>query len=131
VGLLREAIGPKMAGNETVRPAQVYVLQGTLCARRAESVPLALVCESELSPGTQGGVGPAVAGQAGEPRVLERARKCRPRAGVAEGASKLLEKAQEEGASLSAILDRLLHRSEAIVVKGRSYRMKGVVESCA
>jgi DNA replication protein DnaC len=28
----------------------------------------------------------------------------------------------------SAILDRLLHRSEAIVVKGRSYRMKGLVE---
>ena len=28
----------------------------------------------------------------------------------------------------SAILDRLLHRSDAIVVKGRSYRMKGVVE---
>ena len=31
----------------------------------------------------------------------------------------------------SAILDRLLHRSEAIVVKGRSYRMKGVVEPAA
>ena len=31
----------------------------------------------------------------------------------------------------SAILDRLLHRSDAIVVKGRSYRMKDVVESPA
>jgi DNA replication protein DnaC len=31
----------------------------------------------------------------------------------------------------SAILDRLLHRSDAIVVKGRSYRMKGVAEPAA
>jgi DNA replication protein DnaC len=31
----------------------------------------------------------------------------------------------------SAILDRLLHRSEAVVIKGRSYRMKDVVEPAA
>jgi DNA replication protein DnaC len=31
----------------------------------------------------------------------------------------------------SAILDRLLHRSDAIVVKGRSYRMKDVIEPAA
>jgi len=31
----------------------------------------------------------------------------------------------------SAILDRLLHRSDAVVVKGRSYRMKDVVEPAA
>jgi DNA replication protein DnaC len=35
------------------------------------------------------------------------------------------------GGIASAILDRLLHRSEAIVVKGRSYRMKDVVEPAA
>ena len=28
----------------------------------------------------------------------------------------------------SAILDRLLHRSEAVVIKGRSYRMKDQIE---
>jgi DNA replication protein DnaC len=31
----------------------------------------------------------------------------------------------------SAILDRLLHRSEAVVIKGRSYRMKDLVEPAA
>ena len=93
-----------MAGNETVWPAQVCVLQETLCAGRAESASPAVLRESGLSPGPEGGVGPAVAGQAGEPRVLEWAGKCRASAGVAEGASWLLEKAQEEGASLTSRL---------------------------
>ncbi len=29
----------------------------------------------------------------------------------------------------SAILDRLLHHAETIVIEGRSYRMKGEIES--
>ena len=53
-----------MAGNETVRPAQVRVLQETVYAGRAESASPAALRESGLSPSTEGGVGPAVAGRA-------------------------------------------------------------------
>jgi hypothetical protein len=93
-----------MVGNETVRPSQVCELQETLCAGSAQSAPPAVLREGELPAGAQGVVGPAVAGQAGEPRVLERAGKCRSSAGVAEGASGLLERAQEKGPSLTSRL---------------------------
>ena len=64
-GLLRAAIAPMMAGHETVRPAQVCELQETLCAGSAQSAPPTVLREDELPGCAEGGIGPAVAGQAG------------------------------------------------------------------
>jgi len=103
-GLLSAATAPMMAGNETVRSAQVSVLQETFYPRSAESSASAALQQSGVSADAKYGGGPPVARPIRKPRLLEWAGKCGPRAGVAKGASELLEETQKTGSSLTSRL---------------------------
>lgn len=103
-----------MAGDETAWSAQVSVLQETFRARSAQPAAPAALREARLPEDAEHGGGASVARPGGKPAVLEWAGQCGPRAGLAEGASELLERTGKAGRSLTKRL-----RSESRCWRGR------------